>query len=152
MNNKVKLYVISFICCVFLSIALGGVEIAEAAPLKASDVPVPPNATKVVKNKDGNFYALYKGNVCALTKLKQHAKSVTVPKYIKVKGKRYKVVAIHELQLWERKDIKKVTIKATNMETVEDPTLFKSWRNKHHVKLSVKITNKEMKKWLNERW
>ena len=118
-------------------------------PQKAYAMDTPPNATKVVKYKDGNYYALYKGKVAAFHKVKKHAKSITIPKYIKVKGKKYKVIAIHELQLWERVDVKKVTVKADNLETIEEPTLYKSWRSQFHVKLKVKITDKDTRDWLN---
>ena len=118
----------------------------------AEDVQLPPNAVKVVKNTDGNYYALYPGKVAALTKIKTHTKTITVPKNIKVNGTKYKVVAIHEVGLFERKDVKKVTIRATNLETVEEPALFKEWRINHHSKLKVKITNKTMRQWLNARW
>ena len=139
-----------FFCVIILSACI--TNTAEAAQLTVAGKPLPPNATKVVKYKDGNYYALYKGRVAALTKIKNHAKTITVPKYIKINGKRYKVVAIHEVGLFERVDVKKVIIYATNRDTVEEPALFKDWRICHHKKLKVIIKNKEMRKWLNALW
>ena len=139
-----------FVCAVFISVCLTGT--AEAAQLTTAKPSLPPNATKVVKNKDGNYYALYKGRIAALTKIKYHAKTIVVPKYIKVNNKRYKVTAIHELNLLERVDVKKVIVNATNMETVEEPMLYKQLRKFYHKKLTVVITNKKMSKWLNGRF
>lgn len=144
-TQTITVFIVGTILCFFLC----GIFADNA---QAKDIPLPPNSFKVVKAKDGNYYALYKvhGNCAAFHKVKKHAKSITIAKYIKYKGKKYKVVAIHELQLWERKDIKKVTIKASGLETIEEPTLYKSWRNQFHVKLKVKITDKETRAWLNE--
>lgn len=137
-----------FVCAVFISACLTGT--AEAAQLTTAKPTLPPNATKVVKNKDGNYYALYKGKVCSLTKIKNHAKIIVVPKYIKVNGKRYKVVTIHELGLLKRKDVKKVIIYADNMETIEDPALYKHYRKQYHKKLTVVVKDKATRKWLNK--
>ena len=125
--------------------------LACCAPAQAKPT-LPPNATAVVKCSDGNYYALYKGKVAALTKIKKHAKVITVPKSIKANGKKYKVVTIHDLNLTARKDVKKVIIKCDNMETVEEPMLFKSWRKSHHKKLIVQIKDKETRLWLNAAW
>ena len=150
-NNSFMLLALLACAALICSCFLGAGK-AEAAELTAAKIKLPPNATEIVKYNDGNYYAIYKGNVCALTKIKRHAKSIVVPKFIKVGNKRYKVVAIHELGLSKRTDVKKVTIKATNMETVEEPALFKDWRDSHHKKLKVKITDKTMRKWLNAKW
>jgi hypothetical protein len=140
-----------FIVALFASLIIFPMS-AHAAQLAPASFDLPPNATQVVKYKDGNSYALYKGKVCALTKIKHHAKTIVVPKFIRVNGKKYKVVAIHEVGLFERVDVKKVIIKASNLETVEEPALFKDWRVSHHKKLTVKIYDKETRKWLNARW
>ncbi len=125
---------------------------AHASQLTAANINLPPNATQIVKYKDGNHYALYTGKICALTKIKHHAKTIVVPKFIRVNGKKYKVVAIHEVGLFERVDVKKVIIKANGFDTIEEPALFKDWRISHHKKLTVKIHDKETRKWLNARW
>ena len=128
---------------------------AHAIEAKATNMQTPPNSFKVVKAKDGNYYSLYnyRGHKCAaFHKLKHHAKSITIHKYINYKGKKYKVVAIHECALFERVDIKKVTIKADNLETIEEPALYKQWRKDHHKKLKVVIKDKETRRWLNEPW
>jgi len=140
------------IVVVALFVSLAIVSQAEAKELTAASIKTPPNATKVIKNSDGNYYALYKGKVAALTKIKYHARTIIIPKYIKYKNKKYKVIAIHEVGLFERVDVKKVVINATNMETVEEPALFKDWRKNHHKKLTVIITNKAMRKWLEAKW
>ena len=130
---------------------------AHAAQLQASstNMATPPNSFKVVKTKDGNYYSLYNlnGSKCAaFHRAKHHAKAITIHKYVIYKGKKYKVVAIHEFGLFERTDIKKVTIKADNMETIEEPALYKQWRKDHHKKVKVVCKDRDTRKWLNAKW
>lgn len=122
------------------------VAFVVATPAEAAELP--PNATGMAEYK-GDTYALYKGRCAALHAVKHGKKHLVVPKSIKVKGKRYKVVAIHELGLFERNDVRKVTIKADGLETVEEPALFKDWREGHGKKLKVKVRDAEMRSWLD---
>lgn len=127
---------------------------ANAQELQTEEMNLPPNAFKVIKTKDGNYYSLYNinGNHAAFHKVKKHAKKITIKKYVKYNGKKYKVSAIHEFGLFERKDIKKVTIKANNLETIEEPALYKQYREQYHKKLKVICKDKETRKWLNMKW
>ena len=110
-----------------------------------------PNAVKAIKHK-GDTYMLYRGNVAALHHVKHGKRTLTVPNSIMVKGKRYTVVAVHELQLFERNDVQSVKIKARHLETVEEPALFKDWRICHHKQLRVAIADKQTRKWLDKVW
>lgn len=154
-----KLLIAIAIALVAFGFATAFAESAEAAPLKAATVTATktvkakrPQAERVVRGRDGNLYALYQYNghrAAAFTGLKRHAKSVTIPRYVKFKGERFEVTAIHEVGLTERTDIKRVRILAKNLETVEEPALYKSWRAAYGKKLNVSIKYRVNREWLN---
>ena len=151
-TQTITVFIVGTVLCFFLCGIFA--DNAYAISAKATNLPKPPNAVKVVKAKDGNYYSLYTlhGNCAAFHKVKHHAKAITIHKYVTYKGKKYKVVAIHEFGLFERNDIKKVTIKANGMETIEEPALFKQYRKDHHKKVKIVCKDKDTREWLNASW
>ncbi len=149
--KKILAIIILTLCVAFIVAPCAEAKEMNAQQYKAAQMQLPPNAQKVVTYK-GNYYALYKGKYAAFEAPKYHARTVVIPKYIKFKNKRYKVVCIHEFGLLERVDIKKVIIKATEMEIIEEPALYKKLRKFYHKKLKVIATDKNVRQWLNEDW
>lgn len=147
--KKIIAIIVMSLCAAFILVPQ-----ASAHELTAAQVQTPPNAFKVIKTKDGNYYSLYNidGNYAAFHRAKKHAKSITIKKYVKYNGKKYKVSAIHEFNLLNRKDIKKVTIKANNLETIEEPALYKQYRKQYHKKIKIVCKDKQTRKWLNAKW
>ena len=142
-SKTMKKVISVFIISIFITFGI-------CVPAQAIKTTVPPNATKVVKYHK-HYYALYKGKVCSLTKVNKKVKTLTIPKYIKANGQKYKVMTVHYLGLDENKGkIKKVILNADNMETIEEPMFYKHWRKDHHKKLIIKIKDKETRKWLNK--
>ena len=89
---------------------------AQAMPNKFKDCP------QVKQN--GITYLLYKE--CAIVRKTPNRKIVTIPNKIKVNGKKYVVRAIWDHTFEMTPKLRKINLKATSLECIEDPAIFKS--------------------------
>lgn len=74
--------------------------------------------------KDGITYLLYKR--CAIVRKTPNQRKVTIPNSIKVGRKRYYVRAIWDHTFESTPKLRVVNLKATDLECIEDPAIFKN--------------------------
>lgn len=78
--------------------------------------------------KDGITYLLYKR--CAIVRKTPNQRKVTIPNSIKVGHKRYHVRAIWDHTFEMTPKLRVVNLKATDLECIEDPAIFKNHKIK----------------------
>ena len=119
--------------------------LAALAGLAAVAIPRPAEAMAVKFRKcptviqNGVTYRLYQRY--AIVQRTPNRKSVTIPNAIKAGGKTYTVTAIWDRTFSRTPKVQRVILKARNIETIEDPAIFRG-------KISVTAYDRDTYKWL----
>ena len=119
--------------------------LAALAGLAAVAIPRPAEAMAVKFRKcptviqNGVTYRLYQRY--AIVQRTPNRKSVTIPNAIKAGGKTYTVTAIWDRTFSRTPKVQRVILKARNLETIEDPAIFRG-------KISVTAYDRATYAWL----
>ena len=108
----------------FLAIAAAIIATA-AAPAHAEAIPYKFRKCPSV-TQNGITYLLYKR--CAIVTATPNRRTVTIPHSIKAGGKRYTVRAIWDHTLEMCPKLRRVNLKARDLESIEDPRIFEDRR------------------------
>lgn len=118
--------------------ALAGLAAVAITPRPAEAMAVKFRKCPTV-NQNGITYRLYQRY--AIVERTPNRQSVTIPNTIKAGGKTYTVTAIWDKTFSRTPKTQRVILKARNLETIEDPAIFKG-------KISVTAYDRTTYKWL----
>lgn len=121
----------------FLSLALGAI-VTAATPRPAQAIPRKFRGCPRIK-QNGIAYLLYKRY--AIVARTPNRKSVTIPNSIKLSGKTYVVSAIWDGTFSRTPKLRRIVLKAKNLETIEDPSIFRG-------RISVITYDRSTYRWL----
>lgn len=121
----------------FLALAAGALA-AFAVPTTAEAMPAKFRKCPTV-TQNGITYRLYQRY--AIVQATPNRKSVTIPNAIKTGGKSYTVSAIWDRTFSRTPKTRRVILKARNLETIEDPAIFRG-------KISVTAYDRATYAWL----
>jgi len=121
----------------FLALAAGALA-AFAVPTTAEAMAVKFRKCPTI-TQNGVTYRLYKRY--AIVQRTPNRKSVTIPNTVKAGGKAYTVTAIWDRTFSKCPKTQRVILKACNLETIEDPAIFRG-------KISVTAYDRATYAWL----